>query len=236
MTSLFSNLNTAGFEEQKDTLGGFQLLETGVYLAKIKTVYITMSQKGAMAANVVLDIDGREHREQLWITNAEGKNFYVNKKTGGRVALPGFATLNDMCLCAIEKNLDQLDAEPRVFKLYDFETKSEMPKEVPTIVDLMDTEILVGITKQIVDKTIKDASGNYVPSGETREENVIEKVFHAGTKMTANEAKAGLKEASFHDKWLAKNAGKVKDKTKKDKASAGTAGAPQKPATKSLFG
>ena len=236
--SIFNNLGTEGLEQQKDALGGgYQPLETGIYPAKIKTVYVTFSKGGAMAANLVADIEGREYREQLWITNKNGQNFFVNKTTGNKVPLPGFTQLNDLCLCAIGKELNQLDTEDRIFKIYDMEAKAEVNKPVPTIVDLMDGEVYFAITKNLVDKTIKDASGNYVPSGETKEENTIAKVFHAGTKMTVNEAKSGLKEGGFFEKWHTKNAGKVMDKTTKDKGTKqATAGAPQKPATKSLFG
>lgn len=233
MSNIFANLNTNGMEQVKDSLGGYSPLETDAYLAKIKNAYVTMSKNNAMAVNLVCDIDGREYREQLWITNAQGQNFYTSK-TGGRVPLPGFTVLNDICLCGVEKPLSQLDTEPRVFKLYDYEAKTEMPKEVPTIIDLLDAEIILGITKQVVDKTVKDANGNYVPSGETREENVIEKVFHAETHKTVNEATSGIATAQFYDKWIAKNAGKTKMKAK-GKAE-GSAGAPQKPAVKSLFG
>lgn len=237
--SIFQNLSTTGLEEQTDSLGGFQLLESNVYPAKVKTVYITTSKNNAMAANVVLDIDGREYREQLWITNSKGENFFVNKSSGNRVALPGFAVLNDLCLCTVGKELEFLETDQRTFKIYDYETKSDMLKEVPTITDLMDTEILVAITKKREFKKIKDASGAYVNSNETRELNTIKKIFHAGTKMTVTEAKAGKKEGEFLDKWLAKNQGKIEDATKK--SSAGIAGAPQKPqaaakpVTKSLF-
>lgn len=232
--SMFATLNTNGMEQSKDSLGGYSPLESDAYTAKIKTVYVTMSKNGAMAANLVADIEGREYREQLWVTNAEGKNFYINKKTNGKVPLPGFTVLNDICLCAVGKPLSEMDTNQRIYKLYDMEAKAELPKEVPTITDLLDTEVIFGITKQVVDKTTKDASGNYVPSGETREENTISKVFHAGTKKTVNEAVAGLEEAKFYDKWVAANKGKTRMKAK-GKAE-GTAGAPQKPVTKSLFG
>lgn len=236
MSSLFSNFSSSeNLEQVKDSLGGYQPLDSGAYEAVVKTVYITHSNKGAMAANLVLDIEGREYKEQLWITNSNGENFYKSK-SGGKVGLPGFTVLNDLCLCAVGKELKEMEPEERVFKLYDYDTKQEMPKEVPTIVDLQDTEIIVGIVKQVVDKTTKNDSGVYVPTGETREENVIDKIFHAASHKTVAEAKAGAKEASFYDKWVAKNTGMTRNRAKGAKAE-GTAGAPQKPATKkpSLF-
>lgn len=232
--SIFSNMSTEGMEQAKDSVGGYSPLESGVYEATIKTVYITNSAKGAMAANLIADIEGREYREQIWITNAKGENFFVNKQSGNKVPLPGFTILNDICLAALKKPLAQLDTEPKVFKLYDYEAKAELPKEVPTIVDLCDTKVILGIIKQIVDKNVKDGNGNYVPSGEVREENVIDKVFSAETKMTSNEVASGKTEPSFIAKWMEKNQGQTRNRAK-GKAE-GTAGAPQKPATKSLFG
>lgn len=234
MQNLFQNLTTEGMEQVKDSVGGYSPLETGAYDAKIKTIYITNSKNGAMAANLVADIDGREYREQLWITNSKGQNYYVSKQSNAKIPLPGFTVLNDICLCTIGHNLTDLGTEPKTYKIYDMEAKAEMPKEVQTIVDLIGSEVKLGIVKQIVDKQVKDASGNYVPSGETREENVIDKVFHSTSLRTVNEAKAGITEASFYGKWLAKNAGNTRDKTKKDAKSQAMAGAP-KPATKTLF-
>lgn len=234
--SIFGALTTNGMEVQKDSTGGYSPLETNIYTALVKNAYVTTSKNGAMAINLILDIDGREYREQIWITNSKGENFFVNKKTGNKVALPGFTTINDICLVGINKPLSECDTEPKVVKIYDFNAKAEVPREVPTIVELIGAAIKVGIVHQIVDKNVQDASGNYVPSGETREENVIDKVFHEGTNLTVNEAKAEVTEATFFKKWLDKNKGVVRNKAKGASGSkAGSEGAPKKP-TKSLFG
>lgn len=236
--SMFSNMTTEGMEESKDTLGGYQPLDSDIYLAKIKTAYITISKNNAMAVNFVADIEGREYREQLWITNSKGENFFINKKTGNKVPLPGFTTLNDICIASIGKELKQLDTETKVFKIYDYDAKTELPKEVPTIVDLIDAEVKLGIIRQIVDKNVKDDSGNYVPSGETREENVIDKVFFADDNRTVNEVRTNKEVAEFYDKWLKKNKGQSRNRAQGAKNNAGKPGAPQKKAptpTKSLF-
>ena len=83
--SMFSNMTTEGMEESKDTLGGYQPLDSDIYLAKIKTAYITISKNNAMAVNFVADIEGREYREQLWITNSKGEN--ARKHESGTVFL-----------------------------------------------------------------------------------------------------------------------------------------------------
>lgn len=230
--SIFANMTTNDLEKSKDTLGGYQPLDSGAYTGKIKGVYITTSKSNAMAANLVLDLDGREYKETLWITNRNGENFYKSK-SGHKIGLPGFTILNDLCLVTLNKELRELDTEPRVFKVYDPESKGEVNREFPTIVDLSGKEAIFGIIRQVVNKTVKDASGNYVPSQETKDENVIEKIFHEPTHKTVNEAVAGKEEAEFFDKWLEKNKGVTRDRTKKVEGAAAQA-AERKPA-KSLF-
>lgn len=233
--SIFSNLSSKGLETQADTLGGFSPLESGAYEAEIKALYVTTSASGAMALNLVAGIDNREYRETIYITNKNKENFFVSKQTGKKVPLPGFTTINDLCLCAIGKELCELETETKVVKVYDYETKQEMPKEVPMVVDVLGSKVCLGILKEVVDKNVKSGD-DYVPSGETREQNTINKVFHAETHMTVNEAKSGKQEASFYEKWVQKHAGKTVNKAK---GAGGTAGAPKKAAPaapkKSLF-
>ena len=233
--SIFSNLDTSNVQQDKDTLGGYRPLDTDIYTAKIKAAYVTQSRRNASAVNLIADINGKEYREQLWITNAEGKPYFISKQNGEKVFLPGYTVMNDLCMCAVGKELKEMDAEPRTFKIYDYEAKQDLPKEVPTILELQNTEVDLGIFHEIVDKNIKDASGNYVPSGETRDQNVINKVFHTATHKTVNEAREGKTEAEFYDKWLAQYKGTVRNRAKKAAANEGTAGAPKKP-VKSLFG
>ena len=79
-----------------------------------------------------------------------------------------------------------------------------------------------GIVKILEDKTKKnDQTGEYDPTGETREVNSIEKVFHTELHLTVPEARAGKDRGEFWDAWLAKNKGQTRDKTKKDGAKSG---------------
>ena len=104
--------------------------------------------------------------------------------------------------------------------------------------------ISLGIVKQTVNKNVKQGD-EYVPSAETRDENVIEKVFHPELKLTVAEARNGQEEAKFYDAWLERNKGQTRDK-RKVKDGAGAPGAPAKAAPaagasgqaprKSLFG
>jgi hypothetical protein len=109
--------------------------------------------------------------------------------------------------------------------------------------DLMNQEVIVGLFKQVVDKTKKnETTGAYEPTGETREENEIDKFFHASDRMTTAEIKAAANEAVFANTWESKWTGKTREKSKGASANAGVSGAPKaasKPANKptaSLFG
>lgn len=117
--------------------------------------------------------------------------------------------------------------EEKVVNLYDFEAKKELPKNVIVLTDVIGKPITVGVIKQIVDKNVKDSSGNYVPSGETREENVIDKAFHQESKRTVSEIRAGLDEAVFYPKWVEKNQGKPP--RNRAKGAEGKTGAPGQP-------
>jgi hypothetical protein len=97
------------------------------------------------------------------------------------------------------------------------------------------------LMKQTVDKTAKSPSGEYVPTGETKEENEIDKLFQASTRRTTAEIRAGAETGVFIDSWKAKWEGKVKNKAKGGDGSGAKAGAPKPAAastkpTSSLFG
>ena len=68
---------------------------------------------------------------------------------------------------------------------------------------------------------------NWQPTGDTKEENEIDKFFRARDKMTTAEILAGAEEPGFYTKWGDKNIGVTKMKAK---------GAGNTPAANSAFG
>ena len=64
----------------------------------------------------------------------------------------------------------------------------------------------------------------YEPTGETRDENEIDKLFRAKDRMTTAEIRAQAETAGFIDTWDAKHSGTVKMKAK---GASGTPGAPK---------
>lgn len=229
--------------DEKDVLGGGGgILDTDIYATKVELAYLSTSGSGALALNLRLKTDeGREIRQTIYMTSGREKGLKnTYEKDGETHYLPGFLLADSLGLLTVGKEIGDLvaGAEKKVIKLYSFEAKAEVPTEVPVIQELMGQEIYAAVMKQIVDKNAKGDDGVYRPTGETREENEIEKFFRARDKMTTAEIRAGAEEASFFNTWKEKWAGEVKNKAK-GAAQGGTAGAPKTSApkpTKSLFG
>lgn len=199
--------------QEKDTLGGaFKILESGVYEAIIDYAYQGKSTKGSLFMSICLDIDGVKHKETLYVTNSNGQTFY--EKDGQRNPLPSYLTAESIALLAGKKSLTELNTETQVLKLYSFEQRTEVPTEVQMLTDLVGKTIKVGLLKEINFKQIKNDMGNYVDSDETKESNVIDKVFHPTNNKTVPEIRNKAEEATFINEWSSKWTGEVRDKTK----------------------
>lgn len=246
MNMLASLTTDESIANEKDTLGGNGPLDSGLYGFTVALAYLKKAASEALSLVLHLKTDdNREVRQTLWMTSGKDKgckNYY--EKDGVKNYLPGFTHANALALLTTGKEISQLDTETKVVNLYSSEAKAEVPTKVEVVMELMGKEIVAGVIKQTVDKTAKDGAGNYQPTGETRDENEIDKFFRARDRMTTAEIRAGATEATFAKSWEEKWAGKVKDRAK-GKAS-GTAGVPsfgsaantaatKKPAS-SLFG
>ena len=243
--SLLKNLaSDSTIATEKDSVGGNSPLDTALYPMKITMAYVQKAASGALGLFLTMKTDdNREVRQTMYMSSGDAKgnkNYY--EKDGVKNYLPGFNTANSLCLLTVGKEVSEMDTETKVVKLYSKEAKAEVPTKVEALTDLIGQDIIVGLIKQIVDKNEKDDSGAYVATGETREENEIDKFFRASDRMTTAEIRAEATEAAFADTWEAKWAGKVRNKAK---GASGTAGAPKAPGaaaggtkkpTASLFG
>jgi hypothetical protein len=247
--SLLANLTTDdSIANEKDSVGGNSVLDSGLYGFTVSLAYLQKSAGGALALALQLkSADGKDLRQTLWMTSGTEKgckNYYEDSK-GEKHYLPGFIHANALCLLTLGKEIGQLETEQKVINLYSSEAKAEVPTKVDMVMDLIGQEIIAGVIKQTVDKTKKDeATGKYVATGETREENEIDKFFRASDRKTTAEIRAQAEEAVFATTWETKWAGKVKDRAKG--AAAGLPGVPKlgaapaatgtKKPTTSLFG
>ena len=243
--SLLANLTSdESIANEKDSVGGGGVLESNIYPAKVTLAYVTKSNGGAIGlVFAAKTTEGRDIKQTLWMTSGTEKgckNYY--EKDGQKNYLPGFLAANALALLTTGKEISELETETKVVNAYNSDAKAEVPTKVEMVMDLLGKDILIGLIKQTVNKTKKDeVTGVYLPTGETRDENEIDKFFRASDRKTTAEIRAQVEEAKFADTWLEKWQGKVKDKSSKT-AATGAPGAPRaaapaaakKPAT-SLF-
>lgn len=237
---MFNNLKTDGVEEQQDVLGGGSgTVESGVYPIAIDAVYAGKSGSSQAQSVTVLGKyeNGFKFQETFWVTNKTGLNTYQDKKDPNKKhLLPGYAMVNDLAMLAVETPLNELAWEEKTLNIYNFDLKKEVPTQVQVATALTGTTVKAAVIKRVVDKNVKQPDGSYAPGGDTREENVTDKFFHAETGLTLVEAKAGMSAGDFITKWAEKNTGKTQNRAKgaagKTGGPAGTSGG----AKKSLFG
>lgn len=233
--SLFAGLSNEGLEQTEDRVGGgFKALETNIYTGKLKAAYAGASAGGARSVTLIFNHGGSsEYRETVYITNKAGQNWFHPKDKDGKrdtskkVPLPGFTIIDDLCLIITGKPLSEQDAEEKVFNVYDADAKKELPKAVPMLIDLLDSEVSFAIQKSLENKS--ELVGNdYVATADERETNNIVKVFHTESRMTVVEAREGKTEPEFWDAWLSRNEGKTQDKRTIKDGAGGSAGAPKR--------
>lgn len=246
MSTLFGNLKNEGLEESQDRLGGgFQPRSTDIYNMEIVLFYAGQSKEGAKSITIHAKDGAGVYRETIYITNKKGENFFLNKEDNSKkVPLPGFTTVDDICLAATGFPLAEQEFTEKVFNLYDFDQRKEVPTKVMVALEVMGKTVSLGIQKVLEDKTTKNAStGEYEPTGETKETNSIAKVFHTESKVTMAEAR-NASEPKFWDSWLERNKDQTYDKRKvKDGAGKPASKAPPQAGApagggerKSLFG
>ena len=221
---LFQNMTTDGLEEATDFIpSGFAAIPSGVYNCEVKLVYAGKSPvSNAQNITVVATSGNNEIKETIYISNKAGENFYPDKKDGSKRPLPGFTTIDDLCLLITGQPLADMETETKTVKLYDFDAKAEVPTEVECITALHGKNVKLAVLREIVDKQKKDGNGAYQNTGETRTQNTIDKVLHAETGRTVNEYRHEVETPEFMTTWIERN--KDKDRNKAKGASEGSSG------------
>lgn len=226
--SLLKNLKSdETIATERDSVGSGGLFESGLQHSTIALAYLTQSDGGAIG--LVLNAktqSGREVRQTLWMTSKKGDNFYTDKD-GAKQYLPGFNLANSLALLTVGKEISDVATDTKVVNVYSSKVKAEVPTKVEMLVELLGKEVIIGVIKQTVDKTIKNDAGDYVPTGEVRDENEIDKFFRAKDRMTTAEIRAEATEAAFIETWDAKWSGNTRNKAKGTGGATGAAGAPK---------
>lgn len=198
-------------EVEQDRLGGYQPFESGAYLMTVKAAYLDKSVKGSHNVVILFETeDGKSFKHVEYITNREGKNFYV--KDGKKNYLPGFSKMNGLSQLLCGKKLGESTIEEKVHKIWDKTQSAEVPQSRPTLMDWIGKKAYVGIIKVLENKSVKQGD-EYVPTAETRETNEIDKFFNEEKKTLAEIAASS--DAKFYADWEKARKDYVKDKTDK---------------------
>lgn len=267
MSNIFANAKPAAKAEvEEDFLGGGGVLESDIYPAKIKYAYIgKAANSNARNLTLSLMVNGNhEIQRQIWMTNKNGDVTYKDKRSGEEKNLPGYNTVNALCMLMASKEVGDMDVEEKTLNLFDFESRKEVPQAVECFTELHGLDLQVAIQRQTVDKTEKNENtGEYEPTGETRDTNEFIKFFPEDRLVTISEVAHFIKslggdfeevlndgdltkaiskmedDGDYGRKWLEKNRGQTYDKStgkKEGKAfKGGASGGGEKKQKSSLF-
>jgi len=223
--------------EEKDTLGGGFILESGVYEYDINMAYMIKSLNGATGVNAIFTKGKQQLKQTFWVASgdAKGNKTTFTNKGGKEQPLPGMAIMNSITFLTLGKQLSDLSTEEKLVRLYNYDAKEEIDTKVQVITDLLKTKIVLGVMKNEVDVKKKvEGTNDYVTTGRTKFENEVTKAFQAGTNCSVPEVK-GKEDATFITKWNDKFKDTVRNKVE-HKGPVGAPGAPAgAPTTKSLF-
>lgn len=216
----FSQFDSDVIEEKPKDFVGYMAHETDIYIAEIKDAYRKQSPGGAHAIVWEFELPGgKTLRQEIYFTDKKGQHYYMTKPKDGsqpkKASLPGFITVDDLCLIASGKPLSKQVTEEKLKKIYNKEADKEIPTPMPTLVNVIGKKVALALNKVLENKQEKKGE-EYVATSEERESNEIAKVLHPTHKVTVTEAREtpqGEKpKPEFWDRWLKKNKGKTVDK------------------------
>ena len=222
--SLLASLATdSSIQNETDSVGS-SVLDSNVYPSTVETAYINKSDGGALGLVCTFKSGSKTIKQTFWMTSgtAKGCKNYYEDKNGEKKYLPGFIQANALALLTVGQEISALDTETKVIKAWNKDTKSEIPTKVEMLMDLVGKDIVIGLVKQTVDKTTKADDGSYVATGETRDENEVDKFFRASDNKTTQEIRDQV-DATFINTWFKKWIGQTKNKAK-GVAAGGTVG------------
>lgn len=210
-------------------VGGGFTLPTGLYPMVVENAYLDKSSGGAMNINLHLKkkTGGKQvYRHTIYITSGDAKgNKPYYEKDGKKHPLPGYSLVDQITKITAGVPLSQVVPEDKLVKLYDFEAKAEVPRQVPVITQMIGQEILVGV-KLVRQNKRTQSGGNWVDTNEVQEFNEISKVFYPDG-FTVTEKSAEAESAEFVKKWADANPEDyVQDKFKPVAGSASAKKAP----------
>lgn len=229
--SILGKLNKAEDQEEvKDVIyRGNEPLPTGLYPATVKLAILKEAKSGAVGVELHLDIDGKNVREDIYLTNKAGDTFYTREKDGVDVnyPLPGYTTTNDLALLTAGSYIEDQETEKKTVDLWDSEAGEEIPQVVDMLEDIRGKKIIVGLFLDKDYKQKKTDAGKWVDDLSAPEvmRNSIHKLF-SEDGFTVQEMIAELDEPVFINEWKESfgSGDYINDKTVAKKRKAAKAG------------
>lgn len=212
--SLFENFKEDAEHIQQDTTGsGFSLLDSGLYQVKIDCVYLDMPVDRNVSKAVKITFKGTTKNgtsvtDSFYVLTKEGKN----KDRNGNI-LSGFRLVNNLCYLAADQYLSGVETPRKVIRVYDFNRKSQVDKQVPVIECLQGKVIGVAIRKVRDFRMVRQDDGSFITDKTNcKDSNKIAFFFDWDTMLTASEKSTG-KKTDFVKNWENKNKGRLFDNT-----------------------
>lgn len=186
--------------------GGNFVLDTGIYPMTIELAYMGESRKGALNVTAWFkEVDGnRTHRETFYVTSGKEKgqsNTYTDKRSGKKRLLPGMEAINQLAVITTGQPLSAQTPAAKTVKLWDFEERKELPKEVPVLTDMLQKPVLVCVTKRRENKR-QNVGGDWVDTNEDRVFNEASKFLYPSGHSVAEKNAKG--DADYRETWVSK--------------------------------
>lgn len=184
--------------EDKDTLGGSFVWNTGIYDVVVEGAYLDTSKGGAYSVNLILKDVNTDKKLTIteYITSGTEKgclNYFINKK-GEKQYLPGYAKIATLAQVLTGKGLDEQELEEKLVEVYDPEVSKRVPRPRQVIMSFIGLKFKAGIVKGVKPK--------YNDPDTIQEFNELDKVFNEdGKTITEIEADTSAK---FIEQWKAK--------------------------------
>lgn len=235
---MFGRLNTKNADNRIFTSGqGKYTVDSAIYPATITS--FTMHEGEGQSIKGILELelelpDGntRKYTQDLLLMNKEGKNTYIDSKTGKAYNFGDLSIISEICNITLKKYLEDLESSPTMIEVYDFDTKAKKPIQAETITELQGQKIKVAILEYEEYKRVL-VGNKWEDSDEVRVKNKIDNIFQYESNKTLKELMAKSPTTVAYDTWNEYWSGKVKEApakkggSKKAKPSASSSNIPE---------
>ena len=190
-------------EKEKDSLGGGQVLDTGIYKGVLEMCYHGVTDKGTNFIDLHFKYKNNVYKHKEYISNRDGE-FSVTKD-GVTRPMFGYAKMDSLFKLITGRSLAENGGttDKRFIKIFDFATMKDKNTEVEVFTDVLNIPVAIAISKINEEKTTPES--NYtVGTGEFRQKNTFVKYFNADTGLTLAEIADGVKSPVFFNSWRKK--------------------------------